>query len=101
MGRLVKNGRWVGAWVAQSTKRPTLDFGSGHDLRVGRPSPAWGGVGGAVCAGCGACLRFSLFAPPIPSLKKKKKDEKNGRSIANICLQSLSRCWSKRNKSHK
>lgn len=23
-----------GVWVAQSVERPTLDFGSGHDLRV-------------------------------------------------------------------
>ena len=28
-----------GAWVAQSTKCPTLDFGSGHDLRVIGLSP--------------------------------------------------------------
>ena len=24
-----------GTWVAQLVKRPILDFGSGHDLRVG------------------------------------------------------------------
>ena len=24
----------MGAWMAQSVKHPTLDFGSGHDLRV-------------------------------------------------------------------
>jgi len=29
-------------WVAQSFKCPTLDFGSGHDLRVVRSSPALG-----------------------------------------------------------
>ena len=28
------------AWVAQSIKRLTLDFGSGHDLRVLRLSPS-------------------------------------------------------------
>ena len=37
------HGRWVlifrsvilwGAWVAQSVKCPSLDFGSGHDLMV-------------------------------------------------------------------
>ena len=44
-----------GAWVAQSVKRPTLDFGSGHDLTVHgfgphvgcRPAsaePAWDSV---------------------------------------------------------
>ena len=31
-----------GAWVAQSVERPTLDFGSGHDLRVVRSSPGLG-----------------------------------------------------------
>ena len=30
---------WGGAWVAQLVKHPTLDFGSGHDLRVVRLSP--------------------------------------------------------------
>ena len=29
-----------GAWVAQSVKCLTLDFGSGHDLMVVRSSPA-------------------------------------------------------------
>ena len=33
-----------GAWVAQSVKRPTLDFGSGHDLTVVRSSLASGSV---------------------------------------------------------
>ena len=33
-----------GAWVAQSVKRPTLDFGSGHDLIIVRLSPAVGSV---------------------------------------------------------
>ena len=27
-----------GTWVAQLAEHPTLDFGSGHDLRVGRSS---------------------------------------------------------------
>ena len=31
-----------GSWVAQSVERPTLDFGSGHDLRVVRSSPGLG-----------------------------------------------------------
>ena len=33
-----------GAWMAQLVKRPTLDFGSGHDLMVGDAGsmdPAW------------------------------------------------------------
>ena len=28
-----------GAWVAQSVRCPTLDFGSGHDLKVGEFEP--------------------------------------------------------------
>ena len=31
-----------GAWVAQFVEHLTLDFGSGHDLRVMRLSPALG-----------------------------------------------------------
>lgn len=31
--------RMRGAWVAQLVKRPTLDFGSGHDPWVLGPSP--------------------------------------------------------------
>ena len=31
-----------GAWVAQLVKHLTLGFGSGHNLRVLRPSPALG-----------------------------------------------------------
>ena len=30
------------AWVAQSVKRPSLDFSSGHDLMVVRSSPTSG-----------------------------------------------------------
>ena len=33
-----------GAWVAQLVKRPTLDFGSGHDLTVVQWSPMSGSV---------------------------------------------------------
>ena len=32
--KVFKKCLYRGAWVAQSVKRPTLDFGSGHDLRV-------------------------------------------------------------------
>ena len=31
-----------GLWVAQSVERPTLGFGSGHDLRVMRSNPRSG-----------------------------------------------------------
>jgi len=33
-----------GTWVAQLVKHPTLDFSSGHDLRVIRSNPALGSV---------------------------------------------------------
>ena len=32
----------MGDWVAQLVKQLTLDFGSGHDLRVVRSSPTLG-----------------------------------------------------------
>ena len=32
----------LGHWVDQSVKDPTLDFSSGHDLRVMTLSPTWG-----------------------------------------------------------
>jgi len=38
----LKNSLMRGAWVAQSVRHLTLDFGSGHDLRVMRSSPASG-----------------------------------------------------------
>ena len=55
-----------GSWVAQSVKRPTLSFGSGHDLTVslslspvsGSALPAWSLLG---------ILSLSLHTPP-PSL---------------------------------
>ena len=40
---LWKSNPW-GAWVAQSVNRLTLDFGSGHDLKVGRSSPSLGSM---------------------------------------------------------
>ena len=41
-------------------KHPTLDFGSGHDLRVMRWSPLTG-----LYTGCEAYLRFSFFPSPV------------------------------------
>ena len=42
--------------MAQVVEQHTLDFGSGHDLRVVRPSsPCW------FHAGHAACLRFSFY----------------------------------------
>ena len=50
-----------GAWVAQSVKRGTLDFGSGHDLTIGSSSPAQGSVlRMGACLGI-LCLPFSLL----------------------------------------
>ena len=39
-----KKDQKKGAWVAQSVKHPTLDFGSGHDLRIMRSSLPSGSV---------------------------------------------------------
>ena len=44
-----RQGHW-GAWVAQVFGRLTLDFGSGHDPRVLRPSPASGSALGVESA---------------------------------------------------
>ena len=41
---IFKNSRTEGAWVAQSVECLTLDFSSGHDLRVVGSSPASGSV---------------------------------------------------------
>ena len=55
-----------GACVAQSVKRPTLDFSSGHDLRVVRLSPTLGST-----MRVGGCFRFYLPLPlSLPPLKK-------------------------------
>ena len=40
----LNNWKKEGARVAQSVKRLTLDFGSGHDLTVVRSSPMLGSV---------------------------------------------------------
>ena len=50
----------TGIWVAQSAKHPMLDFSSGHDLVVCGFEPRV-----RFCAECGACLGFSLSAPPL------------------------------------
>ena len=41
---LFKNHFYGGAWVAQSVKQPTLDFGSGHDLTVHEIEPCFLGL---------------------------------------------------------
>ena len=50
-----KLAKTPGTRVAQSIKRPTLDFGLGRDLMVREIEPRVG-----LCAGHGTCLRFSL-----------------------------------------
>jgi len=53
-----------GAWMAQSVEHPTLDFSSGHDLRVVGLSPVLGSVLGGESAG------ESLSSPSDPALDK-------------------------------
>jgi len=63
-----------GAWVAQLVKCPTLDFSSGHDLRVVGSSPTSDSA-------LGVELDWDSFSPlplPLPTyalflFKKKKK----------------------------
>ena len=53
-----------GPWVAQSAKRLTLDFGSGHAVTVLEIES-----GLRLRTGCGDCLGFSLSLPcclPLP-----------------------------------
>ena len=74
---LVEQG---GAWVAQLVECPTLDFGSGHDLRVMRSNPmsgctlgmesAWGSLSSSPSAPP-PTLRTSLHSLSV-SLKKIK-----------------------------
>ena len=47
-----------GTWVAQSVKHPTLDFGSGQDLKVPMIEPCIG-----PCAGRGSEAQSSIFHP--------------------------------------
>ena len=53
--------------MAQSVKWPTLDFGSGHDVRLGDQAPHWAlhSVGNLL----EDSLSHSPFAPP-PALSK-------------------------------
>lgn len=51
-----------GVWVAQLVKFPTLDFGSGHDLKVLRSSPVSGSALG------GESARDSLSPSPSDPL---------------------------------
>ena len=75
-------------WVAQSVKRPTLDFCSGHDLTIMESSPTLGSVLGVGLA----WDSLSLSAPPLITLslskltnkqKQNKTDEHMGKGRKN------------------
>ena len=67
-----REGEW-GTWVAQLVKCPTLDFGSGNDLRVLGSSP----MSGTLLNRESACLRLPLPLPLlILCLSNKKKSLK-------------------------
>ena len=81
---MVKDEVFRGVWAAQSIKRQTLDFSSGHDLTVHGFKPPHR----APCRERGTCLGFCLLLSlPLPRLAlciflkinknklKKKKDE--------------------------
>ena len=82
------------AHVAQLGKQPTLDFSSDHVLSV----VPWS-QGCEIephirlCAGHGACLRFSLLLPlPPPPQKKRGKKEASLSNVISICCFYLSVC---------
>ena len=54
-----------GTWVAQQVKHPTLDFGSGHDLKVIRSSSALSSELGVEPV---KVLSLSFSLPSIPTL---------------------------------
>ena len=75
-----------GTWMAQSVKRLTLDFNSGHDLMVYEINPhirlcadimepAWDSLS----------LLFSLGSSPSLSLKKKPKNKVEKKMIVLQC----------------
>ena len=59
----VLEGPW-GAWLAQSVKRPTLGFGSGHDLTVREFEPRIGLCADSAEPASGS-LPPSLSVPPL------------------------------------
>ena len=75
-----------GAWLAQSLKQPTLDFGSGRDLTVREFEPHIGLCAHSVSLLGILCLPVSLPLPASLSLalkmnkstEKKKEEEAGG-----------------------
>ena len=61
-----------GAWVAQSVKCATLDFGSGQDLLVVRSSPEWGSTPTVQSLLEIFSLHPPLSAPPLLTLSLSK-----------------------------
>ena len=62
---VIKSANSTSSWVAQSVKHQTLDFGSGHDLRVVRSSPTSGSV-------LTAWSLLGILSLPPPSLSLSK-----------------------------
>ena len=70
----LKRNQGRGAWVARSVKCPTLDFNSGHNLRVVGLGP----VSGSLRWVWSLLKILSLFLPlPVCSLSLKRKKERN------------------------
>ena len=59
-------GEMRGTWVVQLAKHLTLDFGSGHDLRVMRSSPKSGSTFSMESAWDSLSLSLSLSLCPSP-----------------------------------
>ena len=66
--KILKQPKQGGAWVAQLVKHLTLDFGSGHDLRVMRSALSWAPRS---VQNLFAILCLSLCPPPTPSKVNK------------------------------
>ena len=63
--RILKNKTKQDAWVAQSAKQPTLDFGSGHKLMVLETEPHIGLCAVLTAQNLLEILSPFLSAPPL------------------------------------
>ena len=66
----------LGAWVAQSVERPTLDFGSGRDPRAVGLSPVLGSV--LIVELARDSLSLSLCPSPQLTCSPSLKEERGG-----------------------
>ena len=73
-----------GTWAAQSVKRLTLDFGSGHDLTVHGNKPHVG-----LCADSSGTAWDFLFLPAPPSLVLSLKINLKKKAYLCRCTQRL------------